>query len=110
MNDKTKPADTADTSGHASVTLDQPIVRGDQRITAVTLRRPKAGELRGIDLAAMLQQADYAAMEILLPRITSPTLTRADVADLDPSDLLQFTTQVMLFFAPRGQPSPSLPA
>lgn len=104
MNDK-----TTDTSNQATVTLDQPITRGDQRITAVTLRRPKAGELRGIDLAAMLQQADYAAMETLLPRITTPTLTRADVAELDPSDLLQLTTQVMLFFAPRGQPAPSLP-
>lgn len=108
MNDHTHNPEAsstlpADTSGNTSVvTLDQPIARGDQRITHVTLRRPKAGELRGIDLAALLQQADYAALEILLPRISSPTLTRADVADLDPSDLVQFTTAVMIFFAPRA--------
>lgn len=104
MNNKATPATEApaDTSGNtATVTLDEPIVRGDQRITAVTLRRPKSGELRGIDLAALVNSADYGALETLLPRISSPTLTRADVANLDPSDLVQFATQVVLFFVPK---------
>ena len=104
MNSKATPATeaAADTSGNnATVTLDEPIVRGDQRITAITLRRPKSGELRGIDLAALVNSADYGALEILLPRISSPTLTRADVANLDPSDLVQFAASVVLFFVPR---------
>lgn len=97
-----KAQSTADTSGNtATVTLDEPITRGEQRIESVNLRRPKSGELRGIDLAALLNSADYGALEILLPRISSPTLTRADVANLDPSDLVQFATQVALFFVPR---------
>lgn len=114
MNSKATPATevTADTSGNsATVTLDEPIVRGDQRVTAVTLRRPKSGELRGIDLAALTNSADYGALETLIPRISSPTLTRADVANLDPSDLVQFAAAVVLFFVPRKvAASLSLPA
>lgn len=33
-----------------TVDLDTPIARGDQVIATITLRRPKAGELRGISL------------------------------------------------------------
>jgi hypothetical protein len=95
MNAKAQPTDAA------TVTLDEPIKRGDQVITSINLRRPKAGELRGIDLAALTQKADYGAMELLLPRISSPTLTRADVAALDPSDFVQLAAEVVLFFAPR---------
>lgn len=104
MNSKATPATEAptDTSGNtAAVTLNEPIVRGDQRITVVTLRRPKAGALRGINLAALVNSADYDALETLLPRISSPTLTKADVADMDPSDIVQFASEVVLFFVPK---------
>ena len=34
-----------------TVTLETPLKRGDQTITAVTLRKPASGELRGVALA-----------------------------------------------------------
>lgn len=92
---------TTDPVTTATVTLDTPIVRGEQTITKLELRRPKSGELRGIDIAALLQQMDYGAVERLLPRISTPTLTTADVAQLDPADLVAIGTELMLFFAPR---------
>lgn len=91
----------ADQGGEVCIGAGVRVGLGDQRITAVTLRRPKSGELRGIDLAALVNSADYGALETLLPRISSPTLTRTDVANLDPSDLVQFAAAVVLFFVPR---------
>lgn len=101
MNDKATPADTAPTTP-AGVLLDKPIVRGEQTITHVALRRPLAGELRGINLAALIREMDYGALELLLPRVSTPTLTRADVAGLDPADLAALAAEVILFFVPKA--------
>lgn len=83
------------------VKLDTPIKRGEQTISSVQLRRPRAGELRGIDIAALIRQLDYGALETLLPRISEPTLTKADVASLDPADLTALAGEVVLFFVPK---------
>ncbi|QGJ68099.1 phage tail assembly protein [Xanthomonas oryzae pv. oryzae] len=79
-----------------AVSLDQPIVRGEQTITQVNVRKPGAGELRGLKLVDVLQ-LDVTAMATLLPRITSPTLTTADVNAMDPADLLALGQEVQLF-------------
>ncbi|AJQ86716.1 phage tail assembly protein [Xanthomonas oryzae] len=85
-----------------AVSLDQPIVRGEQTITDLTVRKPGAGELRGLKLTDVLQ-LDVTAMATLLPRITSPTLTTADVNAMDPADLLALGQEVQLFFLPKAQ-------
>jgi hypothetical protein len=68
--------------------LDTPLVRGKQSITHVTLRKPTSGELRGTSLSD-LENLDVAALQKVLPRISSPTLTDTDVARMDPADLVQ---------------------
>jgi hypothetical protein len=68
--------------------LDTPLVRGKQSITHVTLRKPTSGELRGTSLSDLVN-LDVAALQKVLPRISSPTLTDADVARMDPADLVQ---------------------
>lgn len=93
---------TAAPAAPAGVALDKPIIRGEQKITHVALRRPLAGELRGINLAALIREMDYGALELLLPRVSTPTLTRADVAQLDPADLAALASEVILFFVPRA--------
>ncbi|AAW74947.1 MULTISPECIES: phage tail assembly protein [Xanthomonas] len=85
-----------------AVSLDQPIVRGEQTITQVNVRKPGAGELRGLKLVDVLQ-LDVTAMATLLPRITSPTLTTADVNAMDPADLLALGQEVQLFFLTKAQ-------
>jgi len=82
------------------VVLDSPIQRGEVTITQVQLRKPDAGSLRGIKLADLLQM-DVGAVGVLLPRISTPTLTTADVNKLDPADLLTFATEVSTFFLPK---------
>ncbi|SLK09485.1 phage tail assembly protein [Novosphingobium mathurense] len=84
-----------------TVTLDTPIRRGEQTIETVQVRKPKAGELRGLSLSSLLN-LDYAALEGLLPRITAPLLSKQDIAGLDPSDLTQLGSEVMDFLLPKG--------
>lgn len=85
----------------ADITLEEPIERGTQKITHVTVRKPKSGELRGTQLVNLLHM-DVAALEIVLPRITQPTLTKAEVANLDPADLTQLGVEVSGFLLTRA--------
>jgi hypothetical protein len=84
-----------------TITLDTPIQRGDETITALTLRKPASGELRGCTLTDLLQM-DVSALQRVLPRITTPTLTEQDVARMDPADLLQLGTEVSGFLLPKA--------
>lgn len=84
-----------------TITLDAPIVRGEQTIAAISVRKPMAGELRGVNLMAIMQM-DVSAAITLLPRITNPSLTTQEVERLDPADLLQFTTTVTSFLLPKS--------
>lgn len=85
-----------------SILLEAPIRRGDQVISSLTLRKPDAGTLRGIKLAELLQM-DVGALTTLLPRISTPTLTAADAAKLDPADLVAIATEVGNFFLTKAQ-------
>jgi hypothetical protein len=71
-----------------TITLDEPLKRGDSQIEQVTIRKPSSGELRGVSLAA-LGELDVTALQRVLPRITNPTLTQQDVANMAPADLMQ---------------------
>jgi len=91
------------------ITLDTPIQRGSETVTAVTLRKPAAGELRGCNLTDLLQM-DVAALQTVLPRITTPPLTKVDVAGMDPADLLQLGTEVAGFLLPKAVRPEASPA
>ncbi len=92
-----------------AVDLDTPITRGNETITALTLRKPGAGELRGCSLVDLLRM-DVGALITVLPRITTPALTEHDVRRMDPADLLQLGTKVSDFLLPKaakGEESPT---
>lgn len=91
-----------------TITLDTPIKRGETEITSVVLRKPAAGELRGVTLTDLLQM-DVAALSRVLPRITSPTLTEADVNGMDPADLTQMGSAVAGFLLPKAALAESSP-
>jgi hypothetical protein len=67
--------------------------------TEIQVRKPGSGELRGLTLMA-LSQLDYASLETLAPRITTPVLHKAHVAAMDPADLMQLGGEVMDFLLP----------
>ncbi|AOJ20401.1 MULTISPECIES: phage tail assembly protein [Burkholderia cepacia complex] len=85
----------------ATHTLDTPLVRGTQTITSITLRKPKSGELRGVSLSDLVS-LDVVALSKVLPRISSPMLTEADVASIDPADLVQLGGIFAGFLMPKA--------
>lgn len=85
-----------------TVTLDEPIKRGDTLIYSVEVVKPNAGHLRGIGLAA-LGNADVDALVILLPRITLPALTTQDCKSLCLPDLVALAGMVVSFLSTNSE-------
>ncbi|UEP34880.1 phage tail assembly protein [Burkholderia ambifaria] len=81
--------------------LDTPIVRGEQKIEAVTLTMSGSGALRGVTLTDVLQ-LDVIALSKVLPRVSSPTLTDQDVLRMDPADLVKLGTELAGFLVPNS--------
>ena len=86
----TKTVQTAEASTPAphTVELDTPVVRGETNIESITLRKPTAGELRGVNLADVLQMQTDALIK-LIPRLSNPSLTDHEARQMDPADLVQ---------------------
>ncbi|MGJ0128532.1 phage tail assembly protein [Klebsiella pneumoniae] len=89
MTDKAAPNEKA-------VELDTPILRGKTEITSVTVRKPQSGALRGTRLQALLDM-DVNALITVLPRITTPALTTAEINEMDPADLVSLSVEVVTF-------------
>lgn len=89
------------------IDLDTPIIRGDQEIKQVTLRKPMSGELRGVTLID-LAQMDVLALRKVLPRISTPSLTDHEVGRMDPADLLQCGVAVGSFLLTKSAKEASL--
>ncbi len=83
-----------------TVTLDNPIQRGEQTISDIVVRKPMAGQLRGLNMTDILQM-DVNALSKLLPRITSPALTEVDIGAMDPADVMQLRQEVAAFLLPK---------
>jgi hypothetical protein len=89
----------AETENPNIVTLDNPIIRGEQKIGQVTVTKPNAGTLRGVSLAS-LANSDVDALIKVLPRMTYPALTEHEVMRLEASDLILFAGKVVGFLSP----------
>lgn len=97
-----QPAPAADAGPRSAVVaLETPIVRGEQTIAEITLRKPGAGELRGLTLVAVCN-LDVEALIKLIPRISSPTLTAQEVAAMDPADLLSIGAEIGDFLSTKA--------
>lgn len=86
------------------VPLQHPVKRGETEISSVSLRKPKAGELRGLTLQA-LGQSDVASLITLIPRISDPSLTQPEVEALEVVDLTAIGSVVFDFFLTADQRS-----
>ncbi|MCS2166536.1 phage tail assembly protein [Scandinavium manionii] len=86
----------SDKTNEKTVVLDTPILRGKSEIKEVVLRKPQSGALRGTRLQAIMDM-DVSAMMTIIPRISSPTLTPQEMAELDPADLTAMSVEVVTF-------------
>jgi hypothetical protein len=85
-----------------TVNLDAPIQRGEQSIDTLQLRKPRSGELRGLSLVD-LGQLKVDALTKIIPRISMPSLTEAEVGNMDPSDLLACGAEIGSFLLQKSQ-------
>lgn len=109
MTDSIAAAEASATTPAASkantfetVDLVEPITRGAITIDKLTLRKPKAGELRGLTLSDVIG-LEIAALLKLIPRISEPPLTDAECQDLDPADLTEIGGTIRGFFMTRAE-------
>lgn len=79
------------------ITLETPIQQGEKEITEITLRKPQAGELRGLSIVELLNM-DVQSICILLPRISTPMITKEQAAKMDTVDICQVGGVVANFF------------
>ena len=89
-----------DTALQKSIDLERPIQRGNKKVACVIVRKPDSGALRGLALTDIIRM-DVQPLIKVLPRITEPALTEAEVRGLDPADLFQLGEAVNSFLLPK---------
>lgn len=82
------------------IELDAPFKRGNKTVSTITIRKPKAGELRGVALTDLMQM-DVTALSRVLPRVSEPVLTEKEIAELEPADLVQLGGGLVGFLLPK---------
>lgn len=85
-----------------TVTLTAPVQRDDTTIASVTLREPRAGEMRGLSLVDVMRM-DVGAMRRLIPRISEPGLAPDELDVLPGADFVTLSSTVVGFFATEEQ-------
>ncbi|WP_279458949.1 phage tail assembly protein [Actinobacillus delphinicola] len=80
------------------VAFDKPLMRGKLEIQEVELIEPTVNTLKGLRVLDVLQ-LDVDAYTTLLPRITNPALTPAEISQLSPADFISLCTECVSFFA-----------
>jgi hypothetical protein len=90
-----------------SVTLSAPLKIDGTEEKVISLRTPKAGELRGLKLTDLMQM-DVQALMVVLPRITQPPLSGDQVASMSVVDLTRFGTKIIGFFGDLSAPEPEI--
>ncbi|MXO73601.1 phage tail assembly protein [Alteraurantiacibacter buctensis] len=98
----TEPATQPAPRQHETIPLSEPIRRGEHEIAELGLRKPRAGELRGLSLQDVIT-SDITALLTLIPRISNPPLTPDEANALEPEDLAAIGGTVRGFFMTRAE-------
>jgi len=88
-------------SNTESLTLENPIQRGETTITTLTLHKPKGGHLKGISIRAVMDM-ECDTVQRLLPRICDPKITAQESNNLEPEDLAMAGVKIAGFFLPKS--------
>lgn len=100
MTEPTETAPPAPTT--APLHLSHPIQREGGPISLLTLRKPKAGELRGLNIQSLMV-GDVTSVITLLPRIAVPIITPHEASQLEAEDIAEAAGTIMLFFMTSAQ-------
>lgn len=83
-----------------TITLVAPIIRESGNIEKLTLRKPNAGELRGLKVPEVVN-GDVNTVIALLPRIASPVISQDEAETLDLEDFGEIAGAIYGFFMNR---------
>jgi hypothetical protein len=92
----------AATSTSVVVPLAKSIKREGGRITSLTIRKPKGGDLRGTKLTDLIA-ADVDAVAKIIPRITTPAIVAHEFYSLEADDFAEVVGTVVGFFLSKAQ-------
>ncbi|SCC54480.1 phage tail assembly protein [Kosakonia oryziphila] len=84
-----------------AITLAKPVVRGDEKITQVTITDEikQAGSLRGLKLVNVMNM-DVDSVAVLLTRVTSPRLKQSEINEMDTRDFVSLSEALVPFLTP----------
>lgn len=91
-----------ESSRFTTIELEDPLTRGETQIASITLRKPTAGELRGLKLDDLVQN-EVTTLLKLIPRISDPILTEDEASRLSFSDIVQCGGAISGFFLTKDQ-------
>lgn len=102
MTDTAAPAtDPTRQPKFADVQLEEPFVRGGKSWDVIQVRRPSAGELRGVELAS-LYRMDVLSVARVIGRITDPMISEKEYLALPAMDAASLASQVSDFLLPKS--------
>lgn len=92
------------TDNDVTIELEAPLVlgNGEQTIDRITIRKPRAGEMRGLSMFEVMH-LDTDTIFKLLPRITTPIIHKAMAEELDPADFANIGKCLAGFFSGKKQ-------
>lgn len=79
------------------IDLAEPIRRGEETVATITLRKPRAGELRGLSIQDLMNARTSAVLDVL-PRIATPPITAAEADQLEAEDIAACAGAIIGFF------------
>ena len=85
-----------------TVTLDNPLQRGEQVVDKVTIRKPTAGDYRGTTMSAAYAM-DPVALSIIIPRVSDPTIHKAEYLAMDAEDAAALGGEIVNFLLTKSQ-------
>jgi hypothetical protein len=85
-----------------TIQLVEPIPRAGGDITALTLRKPCAGDLRNLNMTDLMN-GGVSAVITLLPRITTPTIAAHEAERLSAEDTAEIAGTIVGFFMSPAQ-------
>lgn len=76
------------------VTLKKGIIRGDSRITEITVRKPLTKQLRGTNVVDLMKMS-IDEWCVVLPRVTTPKVDKVDFATMPAADLVTLASTAL---------------
>lgn len=79
------------------IVLPVPQEIGGKKVKEIELRKPMAGELRGLNMLDLVRM-DVDAIGTVLPRISNPLISEQDFATLEAENLMELSGEIAGFF------------